>query len=307
MTEQHVPDWKRFQDLVARIHTVGEGSGAIVRSPDHVLDLQTGESREVDVSIRRRGASGIVLLITVEARDHKDVQDVTWIEQLSTKRRKIGADLTIAVSGSGFSRPALLTAEAEGILATTLEELEANDISWLAPDFFFVENPQTFVFRDFRLELWDKVDPGSERLEVDEAALARIGWFDYPLFMHKKTGARFSLAYVVERAEEAGFDPFAGATEGESKSKKLVYEWYDQGIGVATSNGVRPVKKVHILYRVRIESISQSLSTAYRYSSPRASGRLEGFEVDLALPGAKFVFQKDFGDGGAYKGFIVRA
>lgn len=91
------PEWKQFERLVARIEAALVPKGAVVRSPDRIPDLHTGSMREVDGSIRFKVGSASIL-ITLESRRRAAVQDVTWIEQLATKRENIGADKTIAVS-----------------------------------------------------------------------------------------------------------------------------------------------------------------------------------------------------------------
>jgi hypothetical protein len=96
-------EWKEFEQLVARIERLLVPKGAVVKSPDHIPDLITGSLREVDASIRMKVGSSD-LLMTIECRRRKGTEDDTWIEQLATKREKIGAAKTIAVSSTGFSK-----------------------------------------------------------------------------------------------------------------------------------------------------------------------------------------------------------
>ena len=100
--QKDVPEWKEFEQLVARIEKDAGPLGLIVRSPDKILCKITGRKREVDVSIRSR-AGTTDLLVTIECRRRHPKQDVTWIEQLATKRDAIGASCTIRVSSSGFT------------------------------------------------------------------------------------------------------------------------------------------------------------------------------------------------------------
>jgi hypothetical protein len=125
------PQWKQFERLVARIEATLVPQGAVVRSPDRIPDLYTGSLREVDGSIRFNVGSASIL-ITLESRRRGAVQDDTWIEQLATKKEKIGAAKTIAVSSSGFSEPAKITARAKGIELRNLREITDEEIlSWL--------------------------------------------------------------------------------------------------------------------------------------------------------------------------------
>src|SRR5262245_39374323 len=97
--------WRDFELLVARIEEWLGPKGATVKSPDYIADRVTGELREVDASIRLHAGSAPIL-VTVECRDRVSVQDVTWIEQIASKRDSVGAARTIAVSSSGFTGPA---------------------------------------------------------------------------------------------------------------------------------------------------------------------------------------------------------
>ncbi len=123
--------WKEFQDVVARIEQGLAPKGAVVKSPDRIKDLVTGRLREVDASIRFTVGSAPVL-ITVECRKRSRIQDDTWIEQLATKRGKIGATTTIAVVPSGFSSSAVASARALGIQLRSLKELTGESIEALA-------------------------------------------------------------------------------------------------------------------------------------------------------------------------------
>lgn len=125
------PEWKQFELLMTRVEAALAPKGAIVRSPDRVPDLLTGSLRQVDGSIRFKVGSAPIL-ITLESRRHEAIQDDTWIEQLATKKEKIGAAKTIAVSSSGFTEPAKITARAKGIELRQLREITDQEIlSWL--------------------------------------------------------------------------------------------------------------------------------------------------------------------------------
>jgi hypothetical protein len=79
--------------------------------------------REVDGSIRYSIGS-VPILITIECRERVAIQDVTWLEQLASKRAAIGAACTIAVSSSGFSKPALRAGQFLGIQTRLLVEID---------------------------------------------------------------------------------------------------------------------------------------------------------------------------------------
>lgn len=121
------PSWRKFEELVAHIEQTLAGSGAVVKSPDKVPDLVTGEPRQVDASIRLTVGSAPIL-ITVECREREGNEDITWIEQMATKRASIGAAKTVAVSSTGFSPAAKEAARFYGIELRTLEDRIGEEI-----------------------------------------------------------------------------------------------------------------------------------------------------------------------------------
>ncbi len=134
-------EWRRFEELVARIERAASPRGVRVKSPDRVRDLTTGQLREVDASIRSKVGS-IEVLVTVECRRRGKRSDDMWIEQLATKRQKIGAAKTIAVSSSGFTSSAIRSAKHLGIELRTLSEVSASDIQG-----WFLSGGAVHVFR----------------------------------------------------------------------------------------------------------------------------------------------------------------
>ena len=65
----------------------------------------------------------------MECRDRKGKEDITWIEQLASKRDDIGADKAIAVSSSGFTSGAISKAQFNNIKLRTVENITLDDIS----------------------------------------------------------------------------------------------------------------------------------------------------------------------------------
>ncbi len=115
---------KDTEQLVALLEAaLGEEDRVDVQSPDYIPDRDTGRKREVDVAVRIKSGTHQVLII-LECRDRQNVEDVTWIEQLASKRSSVGADKAIAVSTSGFSEPARRKARACMIELRTLQEFK---------------------------------------------------------------------------------------------------------------------------------------------------------------------------------------
>ncbi len=118
---------KEFEELAARLEAALAPKGARVKSPDRLRDQFTGQYREVDASIRYSIVSSDIL-ITVECRDRVRTQDVTWIEQLATKRIHVRADRTLAISSSPFTQAAILAAKTHGISTRLISEITDEDI-----------------------------------------------------------------------------------------------------------------------------------------------------------------------------------
>lgn len=122
------PEWREFEQLISRIEADAGPQGIVVKSPDRIRCKLTGRMREVDATIRTKAGTAD-LLITIECRNRTKVQDVTWLEQLATKRMSIGADRTIAVSLSGFSQEAETAAQHFGITLRRIADVRAEDLN----------------------------------------------------------------------------------------------------------------------------------------------------------------------------------
>jgi hypothetical protein len=115
-------------------------SGIQLKSPDFLPDKDTGALREVDISLRGRIGSSDILAI-IECRDRDATADVTWIEQVITKRNSVNADKAMAVSSSKFSKPATLKAKKYNIVIRTLDEIDPADITEL-----FFKRPYMLIY-----------------------------------------------------------------------------------------------------------------------------------------------------------------
>lgn len=122
------PEWREFELLIARIEADAGPRGLVVKSPDRLRCKLTGRLREVDASIRAKVGT-TEMLVTIECRRRSKLQDVTWIEQLATKKSSIGADRTIAVSVSGFSAEAQIAASHAGVSLRKISDLTVTDIN----------------------------------------------------------------------------------------------------------------------------------------------------------------------------------
>jgi hypothetical protein len=192
------PAWRKFEELVARIEKVLAPQGAVVKSPDRIRDLVTDHYREVDASIRMPDGDG-TLLITVECRDRKGRQDDLWIEQLVTKREKIGARRTIAVSSSGFSNSAIVTARHYGIELRRMDEITDVEIAqrWASG------LKLTVLTLDFTIMGFSLFGVDSKAIRPDQLAehLRQLSDSDLALFPFLKNIADSEIFSVVEIAK----------------------------------------------------------------------------------------------------------
>ena len=122
------PQWREFEKLIARIEADAGPQGIVVKSPDRIRCKLTGRLREVDATIRTKVGTAETL-ISIECRRRTKVQDVTWLEQLATKRSSIGAHHTIAVSHSGFSPEAETVAQRLGITLRRIADVQVEDLN----------------------------------------------------------------------------------------------------------------------------------------------------------------------------------
>lgn len=261
------PEWRQFQELIARIEQAMVPSGAVVASPDRIPDKVTGELREVDASIRYRVGTCPVL-ITIECRDRTSVEDVRWIEQLAEKQRSIGASITVAVSSSSFTGPALKKATALGIQVRVLTDATADEfIQWLK-----VQNVQLDVseweLAEIALELHDAPDD-AEFVPAFQQSFRQQGPLA-PIFIRNSDGKRFHIeSILIEwRKRNGTFFPHDLPADG-TKVRRNLHQPLDRGcFHVETTKGNYDVRVIHIglsLSRTRMRIPVARLS---EYSDP---------------------------------------
>lgn len=116
-----------LEKLVAYLEECIAPKGFKIQSPEKIMGKNSGIYREVDVSLRGSVGTSEILII-FECRDRNAIEDLTWIEQLKTKKEDVGADKAIAISSKGFSNSAKTIAGLHGVELRTLYELD------LSPD-----------------------------------------------------------------------------------------------------------------------------------------------------------------------------
>ena len=114
-----------FQRLVyfIQLHLAGDST---VTESDMLIDSHTGRPREVDVTVRGTVA-GREILLSIECRDRKRPEDVTWIEQEHAKHSRLPTSLLVLVSSSGFTDQARVVARLHGIQLVVPGQLEDDE------------------------------------------------------------------------------------------------------------------------------------------------------------------------------------
>ncbi len=187
--------WREFEKLVSKLEEALSPIGARIKTPDKLKDFATGQMREVDGSIRFLTKKGEIL-ITIECRKRGQRQDITWIEQLVTKKTNLKAYKTIAVSSKGFSQSAQTLANQHDIILKTL--IDVNPVSvaeWLIPKSivnlfreiklicitaFYYDGNQNETYITNRIEDNNFFDKNRREIPVP----AILGWFEDYLTTH---------------------------------------------------------------------------------------------------------------------------
>lgn len=251
--------WRQFEQLIARIEQQLAPQGAVVRSPDHIRDNITGQLREVDASISYQVGS-VPILITVECRRRQDVQDDTWIEQLAKKKEKIGASATIAVSSSGFTRPATLSAKQYGIHLRYIEDITDDDIVRWTED----------IHIDFEVLEWNFVsinvclETGNEKVAIDPSVdkLIQDKGYDAEVAFNPKTGETLTLDAIGGAFVKDGKYPHIPRVKPFGRVELPPSTFY-----MLTNNGQHPVRYFEVMVEINNTHKPVPLKKVIQYSA----------------------------------------
>ncbi len=262
------PMWRQFEELVARIEADAGPLGLTVKSPDRIRCKITGRLREVDASIRA-GIGTATVLMTIECRKRRPQQDVTWIEQLATKKTNIGAVHTIAVSSSGFSDEAKAVAAHHGVDLRHLSEVSAAEINRLLRiDFVLFNHKRCSVarvgFRVFRSLNWTMPDPK----QVD-FVLPPTADLHAPIFTHVETGRTWSINDLWLQLQEAT-DPFSHIKRGARPDVRTAVFPYPGNVTVEAVGGPKLLGDVmlSVVLSIDVEQITLGEARRVEYTSP---------------------------------------
>jgi hypothetical protein len=256
-------EWREFERLIARIEADAGPQSLVVTSPDRLRCKLTGRMREVDASIRAQVGT-TEILVTIECRRRKRTQDVTWIEQLATKKSSIGADRTIAVSASDFSSEALTVASRLGISLRKLSEISVAEInSILSLDFVFFWHRACAIarvgVRKFRSRDWKAPSPQ----DVDFTLPEDTDPFA-PIFRDTVSDTTWSLNDLWHQIQEAA-DPFNGIQKAQPTEFRTACFPYPGTVTVATAEGPCLLGDVLLTVALWIEAEQITLDGAHKF------------------------------------------
>jgi len=183
-----VREGRNFEEVVKLIEETIAGENIEVKSPDYIPDKDTGQLREVDVSLRGKiGSSNILVIIECRDRMKRPPQDVTWIEQITCKQKSVGADKLIAVSSKGFTEPAKIKAKKNEIELRTFDEIDPEEIHrWFLTSGYIYHNIQMKTVSTVNINLKKKT---TKKIELPNSWQA-------PIFVNKKEGRPISLDII---------------------------------------------------------------------------------------------------------------
>lgn len=185
---------RELELLVAALEdTLGGLDGVQVESPARLRDIDTEQVREVDVAIRFTKGTHDVLIV-MECRDRAAAGDVTWIEQIRTKCASVGADRIIAVSASGFTKPAIQKARRYRIEIRTMEQVDGGEIA----KHIGVTLERVRQIRSVRDVILSCELAPVPREDWPHAIPPRSSQSDDHVFLSAASGRRFSIRELIE-------------------------------------------------------------------------------------------------------------
>jgi hypothetical protein len=225
--------------------------------------------------------------VTIECRKRRRRQDVTWIEQLATKKISIGADRTIAVSSAGFSAEAEAAAKIHGIDLRRLSDVSVAEIHRLLRlDFVLFTHKRCAIIRigirSFRSLQWMVPSPTDIDFELGRETDPFL-----PIFENTETGNRWSLNDLWLQLQEAT-DPFQGITKGQEPRTRTACFPYSGKVTVDTPDGPKEIGDVllTIALWLEVEMVDFDAAKKVEYAS-RDAPTIQRIEFSSSDPTAK--------------------
>jgi hypothetical protein len=281
--------WREFEQLVARLERLLAPEGATVKSPDRIQDKITGTWREVDASIRCQIGT-VPILITIECRDRSGVQDVTWIEQLASKRDSIGAAKTIAVTSSNFTGPAIESARHKGIEIRLISDVTDEEIKGLV----MITGIENRVFRRILKDVAVNVDgdePASPlKFSAKVQELINNDNMNAPVFVRCSDGKALSVGNMLDEMRNRNPEVFLDVPEDGSKVRRIVRANMSHArFTIETETGPVQLKGVDLTLEVFCEKIRVPISKFIDYGDETKRLLIAG-ETRAIIMGETVVF-----------------
>jgi hypothetical protein len=272
---------------VARIEQALGPKGITVKSPDHIPDVVTGEEREVDASIRYKAGS-VEILITVECRKRKNVQDIRWIEELAMKKQNIGASKTIAVSSKAFTQPAINLAKRYGIDVRILKLIHAAELeTWI--------KVSTILTRHYHVDLKhllvvvEQRPPSEPVLDKQvEDQVTKTGAMNTAFFIRPAEGTKVSLKQILYPVVQKLYEQIR--PDQEPFLCKRVLNFERGQLTVPLESGIADVTHLEVDATVQITTkvVPFEDVVSFKYSDPqKGDDVVEGLECSFVQSGRK--------------------
>jgi hypothetical protein len=224
-------------------------------------------------------------LVTIECRKRRPKEDVTWIEQLATKKISIGAARTIAVSSSGFTAGAEAVARQHGIDLRRISEVSVAEINQLMRlDFVLFPHKRCAIarvgIRSFRSLEWTMLTPD----QVDFVLPSDTSPHDL-VFRNTDTGAEWSLNDLWLQLQQAT-DPYADIISGARPVIRTACFPYPGNVTVVTPGRLVTIGDVllSVWLSIEVEQVDLASATKIEYSS-REGDTIQRMEFASREPG----------------------
>lgn len=117
--------WKRFELLVARIHSYSIPNAIIQHN--HKVIGKSGRPRQLDITVSQK-IGPYPILVVIECKQYKKAVGIEKVEAFATKMRDVSASHGVIVSARGFDEGARAVAKQYAI--TLLSYKEADEVDW---------------------------------------------------------------------------------------------------------------------------------------------------------------------------------
>lgn len=285
--------WRQFERLVARIEKAAAPVGATVTSPDRIPELATGIAQQVDISIRVRVGTADLLII-VECRDRRRPAGKAWIDELAARGQAIGASKIIAVSASGFTKPAKLKAQVHGIELRELAKVTVSDISsWFVPGVVHLCR----LFENIRCNvvLYEASgSPSKYAFTLSDEDVER------PMFSCDWIKSPFPISVFVPILEAAEPDRFSDVPiDGTKVDVELPITWENGQLTLATTEGSRSVYLIELTVAASYQSAVCELSSGLHHEYKGTDGtRIQHSSFQSEWIGRPVTFHHQSAEGG---------